>query len=278
MRVLYGYNAKAITAMSDASVDAVVCDAIAVSGSWLRGAFRVLKQGGPIVVLSRPRVAHRLVRVLESTGFKLLDSFAWTHERADIDDSSVIVGKYTTILLGYKSDTADEVDLATLTHHENCVCFSGSERRTSTRFNGSDYDGIWDSERLTVQHQRIRTLMLDGEWRTLSAIETLTGDPQASISAQLRHLRKPRFGAFIVQKQIRGDRASGLYEYRVDTADNWVCDPACPIALHDNERPGVDTAGDAQVYAHPSVPDALVRWLLRLVAALLTSHLRRTTP
>jgi hypothetical protein len=40
----------------------------------------------------------------------------------------------------------------------------------------------------------------------------LTGAPPASVSAQLRHLRKPRFGGFTVEKRYLRD---GLYTYRV---------------------------------------------------------------
>jgi hypothetical protein len=83
------------------------------------------------------------------------------------------------------------------------------------RFNGPDYSPSLDKERLTDQHFRIRHLMLDGRWRTLGEIEDLLGYPQASISAQLRHLRKPRFGAFIVDKRRRGHGRAGLWEYRV---------------------------------------------------------------
>lgn len=72
-----------------------------------------------------------------------------------------------------------------------------------------------DGERINEQRARILALMNDGQWRTLAEIETKTGDPQASISAQLRHLRKDRFGAYIVERQARGDRKNGLYEYRV---------------------------------------------------------------
>lgn len=98
------------------------------------------------------------------------------------------------------------------------------------RFNGSHYDGCADAPRLSRQHERIKSLMLDGVWRTLAEIEGLTGDPPASISAQLRHLRKPRFGAFIVEVQARGDRAGGLFEYRVLPPDGRVpaVEVACP--------------------------------------------------
>jgi hypothetical protein len=64
--------------------------------------------------------------------------------------------------------------------------------------------------------------MCDGEWRTLSEINEGTksernplGDPPASISAQLRHFRKKRFGSHLVDKRRRGDDAGGLWEYRL---------------------------------------------------------------
>ncbi len=80
-------------------------------------------------------------------------------------------------------------------------------------FTGDDYVPARDRERLTRQHERIRDLMLDGAWRTLGEISLATGDPPASVSAQLRHLRKARFGAFTVQKRYAGN---GLYTYRVE--------------------------------------------------------------
>jgi len=83
------------------------------------------------------------------------------------------------------------------------------------RFNGSDYIHPIDSPRLSAQHLRIKTLMLDHSWRTLKEISYVTNDPEASISAQLRHLRKQRFGSFVIEKKSRGDRENGLYEYRV---------------------------------------------------------------
>jgi len=84
------------------------------------------------------------------------------------------------------------------------------------RFNGPAYDKDFDQARLKGQILRIYTLMSDHQWRTLSEIEHLTGDPQASISAQLRHLRKDRFGGFIVERRRRGDPKHGLHEYRLN--------------------------------------------------------------
>lgn len=84
--------------------------------------------------------------------------------------------------------------------------------RHEPHFNGSDYVPSLDFVRLSGQIEDIRSLMIDGEWRSLGEIEDATGHGQASISAQLRHLRKERFGRHIVEKRRR---SKGLFEYRV---------------------------------------------------------------
>jgi hypothetical protein len=72
--------------------------------------------------------------------------------------------------------------------------------------------------RLTGQHEAIKEVMLRGRALTLQEItdEVLRlygiNAPPASVSAQLRHLRKPRFGGFDVTKEHVGN---GLYRYRV---------------------------------------------------------------
>jgi uncharacterized protein (DUF2132 family) len=81
------------------------------------------------------------------------------------------------------------------------------------RFNGSDYVPSRDDVRLTGQLLRVFDVMRDGVWRTLDQISAATGDPQPSISAQLRHLRKSRFGGHDVEKAYI---ANGLYRYRLD--------------------------------------------------------------
>lgn len=86
---------------------------------------------------------------------------------------------------------------------------------TDVHFNGPEYDPQYDQSRLEHQLDRIRALMKDGEWRTLKEIAKATGDPEASISAQLRHLRKPRFGRYTVERRARDDRERGLFEYRL---------------------------------------------------------------
>ena len=84
----------------------------------------------------------------------------------------------------------------------------------------SDYVPARDNKRLTGQTLRIATCMMDGQWRSLAEIEAITGDPTASISAQLRHLRKERCGAHIVNKNYLGN---GLWHYQLkkntDTLD-----------------------------------------------------------
>ncbi len=80
------------------------------------------------------------------------------------------------------------------------------------RFNGAAYERERDDARLTGQLLRIWDVMHDSVWRSLHQIATKTGDPEASISAQLRHLRKERFGGHKVERRHQGN---GLYEYRL---------------------------------------------------------------
>jgi len=82
-------------------------------------------------------------------------------------------------------------------------------------FAGADYIPLRDDRRLLGQFESILALMRDGKWRTLEQISWAAGAPPASASSQLRHMRKPRFGAWDVQKRHLGN---GLYAYRVDPA------------------------------------------------------------
>lgn len=79
-----------------------------------------------------------------------------------------------------------------------------------TAFNGADFQAARDQCRLSRQFARLFALMLDGQARTLAQISEITGDPPASVSAQLRHMRKPRFGAHLVEREHLG---RGLYRY-----------------------------------------------------------------
>ena len=86
---------------------------------------------------------------------------------------------------------------------------------SSPDFDGPVYDPAYDKIRLTGQINRVFNAMKDRKWLTLGEIHYITTDPESSISAQLRHLRKPKFGAHQVEKRPRGARDKGLWEYRL---------------------------------------------------------------
>lgn len=90
------------------------------------------------------------------------------------------------------------------------------------------YNPDEDNERLSSQIQRVYDCMSDGVWRTLSEIEDTIHDPPASISAQLRHLRKPRWGSHAVEKRqahtASGAKIGGLFEYRLIPSEYGLLD------------------------------------------------------
>jgi hypothetical protein len=80
--------------------------------------------------------------------------------------------------------------------------------------------------RRTNQREALRDLMLSaakcGAWLTLNQLARLTHYGEASISAQLRHLRKLEHGGFVLSKRCRHrKRAAGardlgpLWEYQL---------------------------------------------------------------
>ena len=79
-------------------------------------------------------------------------------------------------------------------------------------FQGATFSPRLDESRLTGQLKRVRDLMEDGNWRSLAEISAITGDPEASISARLRDLRRPAFGMYTVERRRR---SPGLHEYQV---------------------------------------------------------------
>jgi hypothetical protein len=88
---------------------------------------------------------------------------------------------------------------------------------SALRFDGRTYDEQRDGERLTTMFQAVRDLLLDGEWRTLREIAEEIGGSEASVSARLRDLRKPRFGGYIVRRSYR---SNGVWIYRVEPPDS----------------------------------------------------------
>ena len=79
---------------------------------------------------------------------------------------------------------------------------------------GPAYDARIDGARVSRQMESIRDYMLHADWRTLAEIEVALEHPQASISAQLRHLRKRKFGGYDVDKRRRQPEGAE-WEYRV---------------------------------------------------------------
>ena len=79
-------------------------------------------------------------------------------------------------------------------------------------FDGDDYVKERDQERLSSQIIRVFELMKDGRWRTLDQIRKRLGVPQASASAQLRNLRKKRFGEHTIARRYL---VNGIYQYKL---------------------------------------------------------------
>ena len=77
---------------------------------------------------------------------------------------------------------------------------------------GATYDHARDARRLAGQQARVLAYMRHGRWATLSQIAINTGDPEASVSARLRDLRKPQHGGYKIERRYV---ERGLWEYRL---------------------------------------------------------------
>lgn len=104
----------------------------------------------------------------------------------------------------------------------------------------------------------IRDLMLHasrrGRWLTLGEIADATHFGEASISAQLRHLRKPRNGRYWVEKRQRRVWGQGAvpassatearmpFEYRISPAIRSEIDAGAPSSRPDAPFGGEETA------------------------------------
>lgn len=89
------------------------------------------------------------------------------------------------------------------------------------QFDGDDYTHDRDYIRLSTQLDRVYKVVSDGKWYTLSEIASKTNSPEASVSAQLRNLRKAKFKEQygddydIVREHVSG----GLYRYQMRFQD-----------------------------------------------------------
>ena len=88
-------------------------------------------------------------------------------------------------------------------------------------------------ELLQITRRRQRDVLCDvmlsarqcETWLTLDELSKLTHYPPASISAQLRHLRKPEYGGYAVEKRqratgriLRGEDFGTVWEYQIKRA------------------------------------------------------------
>lgn len=83
-------------------------------------------------------------------------------------------------------------------------------------FEGATYVASLDRERLGEQLLRVIDAMADGKWRSLREIAQITDDPEASISARLRDIRK-LYGtnAMASRRRPSVDARKGVWEYQV---------------------------------------------------------------
>jgi hypothetical protein len=102
---------------------------------------------------------------------------------------------------------------------------TGSQRKLQSGTFGPEFRQQADGHRLNTQMERVRDHMLQatsrGRWLTLAEIRSALEAtwrcrfPEASISAQLRHLKKPMFGEYGLEKRRRHGPGFGLFEYRL---------------------------------------------------------------
>lgn len=83
-------------------------------------------------------------------------------------------------------------------------------------FDGATYERDRDHQRLTGQLARVANALADGRWWTLAALAERTGDPEASVSARIRDLRKGRFGGYDV---LADNAGGGTWRYRLVVAN-----------------------------------------------------------
>ena len=89
-------------------------------------------------------------------------------------------------------------------------------------FDGRTFEPAKDLKRLKSQQGDVARAMADGKWHTLGELSSRTGHPEASVSARLRDLRKPRWGSNLIQRQRR---SKGLWEYRLLKAESETAEP-----------------------------------------------------
>lgn len=117
-------------------------------------------------------------------------------------------------------------------------------------FDGPAYEPEFDNDRLTMQIGRVYATMRDGRWRTLQQIADVCSalrddagtDPHASISAQLRHLRKPRWGGHTINRRAVED-SPGLFEYQLEPSGLGLLNGRRDVVAEPNAQVPCPTCG-----------------------------------
>jgi hypothetical protein len=83
----------------------------------------------------------------------------------------------------------------------------------------------YDREATRTQLEIVRDVMLSaaecGAWVTLTEISPMTRFGEASISAQLRHLRRQVFGGYRVEKRRRATEDCAVMTAKVNVPGKW---------------------------------------------------------
>lgn len=82
----------------------------------------------------------------------------------------------------------------------------------ATTFGGDTFLPDRDGQRLMTELRLVEAALADGEWWTLAELAQRVGKPEASVSARLRDLRKPKFGGRRVERRYVG---GGVFGYRL---------------------------------------------------------------
>lgn len=87
-----------------------------------------------------------------------------------------------------------------------------SDLHVAGQRDGTTFEPKKDQLRLDGQMKRVFDVMSDGQWRVLKHIADVAKAPEASVSARLRDLRKPKFGGYTIERDNLGN---GLWAYRM---------------------------------------------------------------
>jgi hypothetical protein len=68
----------------------------------------------------------------------------------------------------------------------------------------------------TTQIKRVFNALTSRNWLTLRDLHIMTGDPEGSISSQMRNLRMKKHGSHVISKRVKGVKNDNLWEYKIE--------------------------------------------------------------